>query len=224
MVKVTKGNKIEVTWTITRYDNGETAPVVLPDDLCLTLYTPTYQEQTVRNYSISDNVIHISFEKDEIALCGVYSLGVSWENSELYARATKKNAFKIVQWTEDSDMEAIDEKDIAIQYLEFATTALWTNGSSEYYTKTEIDKMLGDNIAHSVIIDLNDSGSLIYETIQNAPVSSHFVGMDGDKKYFLSVSAISETEYSISYYTEQTEEHIDVTAEGDKNRRFIEYY
>lgn len=103
---------------------------------------------------------------------------------------------------------------------------------SGYYTRQEIDKkfdrlerLYGEGGTPQLnVIDLNDSGRLIYETIHHAPQNSIWVGMDGDKKYSLSVSAISETEYSISYYTEQTEEHIDVTAEGDKNRRFIEYY
>lgn len=101
-----------------------------------------------------------------------------------------------------------------------------------YYTRSEIDakfeyliNIYGEGgTPQTNIIDINDSGSLIFQTIRNAPPNSIWVGKDGDKKYTLNVSTINSRTYSISYFTGLATEYIDVTADGEKNRRFVRYY
>lgn len=103
---------------------------------------------------------------------------------------------------------------------------------SGYYTRQEIDekfdrleRLYGEGGTPQLnVIDLNDSGRLIYETILHAPQNSIWVGMDGDKKYSLNIATIGSRKYSISYFTGITTEYIDVTADGDKDRRFVKYY
>lgn len=103
--------------------------------------------------------------------------------------------------------------------------------TGDYYTKAEIDAKFEHLIniygeggtPQTNIIDINDSGSLIFQTIRNAPPNSIWVGKDGDKKYSLNVSTINSRTYSISYFTGLTTEYIDVTADGEKNRRFVRY-